>query len=47
LYLAGDSLGDIALQIQYVANVTFVSLHPQMSIGGRVNQLRPDAHPIT
>jgi hypothetical protein len=42
----GDVVRDFPLQGKHIAQVSFICVRPKMSIGGRLNQLGGDTHPI-
>ncbi len=45
--LLGNAAGHFILQEEYIAEVAFIALGPEMPFGGEGNQLRGDTDPIT
>src|SRR4029453_16760318 len=46
LQLVGDFFGDLALNGEYIGQVTVVCLRPEMCVVASVDQLRVHSHPI-
>jgi hypothetical protein len=44
--LLDDLSGDLALQFQGVVNISLVTLGPDVSLGGCVDQARVDSNPV-